>query len=64
MRYEQQRDRATREDYWRNLSGARFQPPPDEVLRVRAAIRGNPDAIRQFFLAREAMTPANPLVQS
>lgn len=51
--YEQQRNEASRQDYWQNLAGARFQPPPEQMLRARAAVRGNDAATRQLFLARE-----------
>jgi flavin-dependent dehydrogenase len=56
--YERRRNDDSRDDYWQNLSGARFEPPPAEFMRLRAALRGNPEATRQFFLARERMIPA------
>ena len=55
--YERRRNDASRQDYWQNLDAARFIPPPDEVYRIRAAIRGNQEATRQFFLAHEGMIP-------
>jgi flavin-dependent dehydrogenase len=55
--YERRRNDAMRDDYWQNLAGARFEKPPDAVLRIRAAVRGNPDATRQWFLACERMIP-------
>jgi hypothetical protein len=55
--YERRRNDAMREDYWQNLRGARFEKPPDELLRIRAAVRGNPAATRQLFTAREGILP-------
>jgi len=55
--YETRRNDAARQDYWQNLNAARFVPPPAEVYRIRAAIRGDEEATRQFFLAHEGMIP-------
>ena len=55
--YERRRNDASRQDYWQNLNAARFNPPPDEVFRIRAAVRGDEDATTQFFLAHEGMIP-------
>jgi flavin-dependent dehydrogenase len=55
--YERRRNDASRQDYWQNLNAARFIPPPDEVFRIRAAVRGDEDATTQFFLAHEGMIP-------
>ena len=55
--YERRRNDASRQDYWQNLNAARFTPPPDEVYRIRAAVRGNQDATTQFFLAHEGLIP-------
>jgi 2-polyprenyl-6-methoxyphenol hydroxylase-like FAD-dependent oxidoreductase len=55
--YERRRNELGRADYWQNLSVARFEPPPDALLKARAAVRGNAAATRQFFLDREGMTP-------
>jgi 2-polyprenyl-6-methoxyphenol hydroxylase-like FAD-dependent oxidoreductase len=57
-RYERRRNDAMRDEDWQNLAGARFEKPPAELLRIRAALRGNPDATRQWFLAREKMIPS------
>jgi flavin-dependent dehydrogenase len=53
--YEQQRNRTTRDEYFQNLSGARFERPPDDFFRLRAALRTDAEATREFFLAREGM---------
>lgn len=55
--YERLRNEATMMDYKLNLHLARFDPPPEDMLRVRAAIRGNPEASRQFYMAVEGMIP-------
>jgi len=55
--YERRRNEAAKEDYWQNLSAARFEPPPPQVFQLRAALRDDPSAARQFFLAREHMIP-------
>jgi flavin-dependent dehydrogenase len=55
--YERRRNEASRPDYTENLRLARFEPPPPEVYRLRAALRGDPEATRQFFMARQGMIP-------
>jgi 2-polyprenyl-6-methoxyphenol hydroxylase-like FAD-dependent oxidoreductase len=55
--YEKRRNEATRSDYWQNINAARFKPAPDEVYRIRAAVRGNQDATNRFFMANEGMIP-------
>ena len=55
--YERQRNEATMMDYKQNLHLASFQPAPEDLLRIRAAIRGNPEASRQFYMAVEGMIP-------
>jgi flavin-dependent dehydrogenase len=55
--YERQRNEATMMDYKQNIHLASFQPAPDDLLRIRAAIRGNPEASRQFYMAFEGMIP-------
>jgi flavin-dependent dehydrogenase len=55
--YERQRNDLGRGDYWQNLSGARFERPPDAAFAARASIRADVHATRQFFLAREGMVP-------
>jgi flavin-dependent dehydrogenase len=55
--YERQRNEATMMDYRQNLHLASFQPAPPDLLGIRAAIRGNPEASRQFYMAVEGMIP-------
>jgi flavin-dependent dehydrogenase len=55
--YERRRNEASAADYRENIHLASFQPPPAETYRVRAAIRHDPEATRQFFLARQQMIP-------
>jgi flavin-dependent dehydrogenase len=55
--YERQRNEATMMDYKQNLHLASFQPAPEDLLRIRAAIRGNFEASRQFYMAIEGMIP-------
>jgi flavin-dependent dehydrogenase len=55
--YERRRDEATLPDYRTNLHLARFQPPPEELLRIRLAVLGDTAATRQFFLASQGMVP-------
>jgi flavin-dependent dehydrogenase len=55
--YERQRNEATMMHYKQNLHLASFQPMPEDLVRIRAAIRGNPDATRQFYMAVGGMIP-------
>jgi flavin-dependent dehydrogenase len=55
--YERRRNEATTADYHENLAVARFQPFPDDLYRLRAALRGNAEATRQFMLARNGRIP-------
>jgi flavin-dependent dehydrogenase len=55
--YERRRNEAAMADYRENLRMARFEPFPEEVYRLRAAVRGNAEATRQFFMAHEGMIP-------
>ena len=55
--YERRRNLATLPDYRVNLERARFAPPPPEQRQLRAALRTNTEATRQFFLAIEGFTP-------
>jgi flavin-dependent dehydrogenase len=55
--YERQRNEATLPEYQQNVQLARLQPPPAEVLGLRAALRGNQDDTNMFFLATEGMIP-------
>jgi flavin-dependent dehydrogenase len=55
--FERRRNEASREDFVENLRLARFEPPPPELLALRAAIRNDQDAINRFFMAREGLIP-------
>jgi flavin-dependent dehydrogenase len=55
--YEQRRNEASMAEYRENLHLARFQPVPEETYRLRAALREDPDATKQFFMARQGMIP-------
>lgn len=57
QQYERLRNDAAMADFRENLHMARFQPVPDETYRLRAALRENPEATRQFFLARQGTIP-------
>jgi flavin-dependent dehydrogenase len=53
--YERRRNEATLPDYQQNLQAARFAPLPPELLRLRAAVRGDQEATNQFLMALEGM---------
>src|SRR5262245_5675622 len=55
--YEQRRNEVSMAEYRENLHLARFQPFPEETYRLRAALREDPEATKQFFLARQEMIP-------
>jgi flavin-dependent dehydrogenase len=55
--YESRRNEATTADFHENLAAARFLPLPEEVSRLRAALRGNQEATNQFFRARQDLIP-------
>jgi len=55
--YELRRNQASASAYRENLALARFSPLPAELLQLRAALRGNPEATRQFFMARQSLVP-------
>jgi hypothetical protein len=40
-----------------NLQAARLQPPPPEVLALRAAVRGSPEDTRALYMSRQGMRP-------
>jgi flavin-dependent dehydrogenase len=54
-RYERRRNEATLPDYHENLHLARLGPFPPEVLDRRAAIRGDDEQTRGFYLASEGL---------
>jgi flavin-dependent dehydrogenase len=55
--YEQQRNAAVMQLYHRNAYQAQFKPVPEELLAVRAAVRGNQEETNRFFLAEEGLIP-------
>jgi len=44
-------------DYQQNLHMAQFRPLPAEMVRLRAALRGNQADTNRFFLAYQGMIP-------
>ena len=61
--YEQQRNAAGMQLYHRNAYQAQFKPVPEELLAIRAAIRGNQEETNRFFLAEEDLIPAGGVLQ-
>ncbi len=65
--YERRRNEATLPDYRQNMQLARFAPPPPpglspeeqrvDQMRLRASVRGDREATRQFFMAHEGLIP-------
>jgi 2-polyprenyl-6-methoxyphenol hydroxylase-like FAD-dependent oxidoreductase len=55
--YEVRRNGASKEEYQLNLHLAANKPLPDDMVQLRAAIDGNPEATRNFFLANQGMIP-------
>jgi flavin-dependent dehydrogenase len=55
--YERGRNDATLPDYHQNVCAARFEPPPPDLARIRAAVRGNQELTNQFLMAIEGMIP-------
>ena len=51
--FERRRNEATMADYRENLVQARLEPPPPDVLALRAELRGDQEATNRFYLARE-----------
>jgi hypothetical protein len=60
IRLARRRDAATLPDYAQNLAMARFEPLPEQHLRLRAALRGNQAATDQFYLATNGMVDPQP----
>ncbi len=56
-RYEEQRNRASRDEYQFNLLLAGNKPLPEEFVRLRAAIKDDPQTTRQYFMANQGMIP-------
>jgi flavin-dependent dehydrogenase len=55
--YERRRNEATLPEYHENLHMAQFKPLPPDAYQLRAALRSDPEATNQFFLARQGMIP-------
>jgi len=55
--FERRRNEASLPDYRMNLERARFTPIPPEQRALRAALRGNAEATRQFYLTIEGLAP-------
>jgi flavin-dependent dehydrogenase len=55
--YEQQRNEASMPLYQENLSFAQFKPIPQDLLAIRAAIRGDQEETNRFYMARQGMIP-------
>jgi flavin-dependent dehydrogenase len=55
--YERRRNEATAPLFHRNLYSAKFQEPPPELLAIRAAVRDDPEASNQLFLAMDGLIP-------
>jgi len=55
--YERRRNEAALAAYRENLVVAQFSPPPEELLRLRAALRDNRAATTRFFMARAGRIP-------
>lgn len=55
--YESRRNATSREAYRENLDRARFTPLPEQAWQLRAALKHNPEATRQFFMARFGLIP-------
>jgi hypothetical protein len=56
-RYEEQRNRASKDEYLLNLNLAAGRPLPETYANLRAAVQGDSQATRQFFLANQGMIP-------
>ena len=53
--FERGRNESTLADYHANLAMAQLGPLPDQHMRLRSALRADPAATKQFFLATEGM---------
>jgi flavin-dependent dehydrogenase len=60
--YDDRRRQATLADYHQNIERARFAPLPDELVRLRQAVRGDAEATRRFFLAGEGLIPRDAVL--
>jgi flavin-dependent dehydrogenase len=55
--FAERRDAATLPAYRENLAMAQFTAVPDDVFRLRAALRDDQAETNRFFMAREGMIP-------
>jgi 2-polyprenyl-6-methoxyphenol hydroxylase-like FAD-dependent oxidoreductase len=55
--YEANRNAESMPLYRENLYMAQFQPMPQDLLALRAALRGNQEQTNKFYMAREGMIP-------
>jgi flavin-dependent dehydrogenase len=55
--YERQRNAAGMELYHENIHWAQFKAVPEQLLAIRAAVRGNQEETNRFFMARQGMIP-------
>ena len=55
--YERLRNESTLPDYNRNIRLAKLEPPPPEIMRLRAAVRNDPALRREFMLANHDAIP-------
>ncbi len=55
--YERRRNETAMPLYRENLRSARLQPVPEQIFQLRTALRGNPAATREFYLARFGRLP-------
>jgi len=55
--HESRQAHASRDDFTQNLQAARFNPTPADVMRARAAVRGDQAATNRLFLQREGLIP-------
>jgi 2-polyprenyl-6-methoxyphenol hydroxylase-like FAD-dependent oxidoreductase len=55
--YENRRNESSRHIYRENLNCARFLPLPEEARQLRTALKHNPEATRQFYMARFGLLP-------
>jgi 2-polyprenyl-6-methoxyphenol hydroxylase-like FAD-dependent oxidoreductase len=53
--YELKRNSAAMELYHENLRRAQFKPVPEDLLAIRAAIRGDDELTRRFYMAQQGM---------
>ncbi|HET8712508.1 MAG TPA: hypothetical protein VFM23_02365 [Gemmatimonadales bacterium] len=53
--YERERNAASTAIYQQNLNAARFEPIPEQVLRIRQAVRFNPAEATRMTMARFGM---------